>query len=198
VEGFDGNFYGFVHNPWNDSGNIFKLTTNGSLTNLYNGFCCGDYYPATRLVLGADGNIYGTINGRGGYYFTSRIFKITPNGTLTIVHDFYNGDGGLSELVRGSDGSFYCTSGGGAGYGAVLRITIGPVFKAITLTNGTLTLTWSTDAGSTYQLQHKSDLNAGNWLDLGTPVVATGSTLSATDSVANDPQRFYRVAVLPQ
>ena len=66
------------------------------------------------------------------------------------------------------------------------------------MTNGTLTLTWSTDAGSAYQLQFKSDVNAGNWVNLGSPILATGWTLNATDSVANDPQRFYRVVVLPQ
>ena len=197
VQGFDGNFYGYTDNGGSDyDGSVFKLTTNGLLTSLFGSFCCS---PPTGLVPGADGNIYGTVNGRGGYYYTGRLFKITTNGTLTTVHFFYDNDGyGLSELVRGNDGSFYCTSGGGAGYGAILRITIGPVFKAITLTNSTLTLTWSTDAGSTYQLQYKSQLNSDNWLNLGSPILAAGWTLSATDSVANDPQRFYRVVVFSQ
>jgi uncharacterized repeat protein (TIGR03803 family) len=204
VQGVDGSFYGTTSggSPTGGqyNGTVFKVTANGILTTLY-----GNFYndvPLTRLLRATDGDFYGTAYQR---YTTlssprGRIFKITTNGILTTVQSFYDDDGsGLSELVQGSDGSFYCTSqNGGAGYGAVLRITIGPVFKSVTLANSTLTLTWSTDAGSTYQLQYKSDLNSGDWVDLGSPIIATGSTLTATDSVANYPQRFYRVAVLPQ
>jgi uncharacterized repeat protein (TIGR03803 family) len=199
VQGIDGNLYGTSYGNGGQDGTVFKVTTHGVLTALYQNFFVDR--PLTRLLQAADGNFYGTTYGQGGpYYPTGRIFKITTNGVYTMVQSFRINDGsGLSELVQGSDGSFYCTSqNGGAGYGAVLRITIGPVFTAATLTNSTLTLTWSTDAGSTYQLQYKSDLNPGIWLNLGNPVIATGSTLSASDSVANDPQCFYRVVVLPQ
>ena len=198
VQGTDGNLYGTSYGSGGENGTAFKLTTHGELTALYRSFFT--QRPLTRLLQAADGNFYGTTYGWGGNYDTGRIFKIATNGILTTVQSFRNNDGiGLSELVQSSDGSFYCTSqSGGAGYGAVLRINIGPVFKAATVTNGTLTLTWSTDVGSTYQLQYKSEVNSANWVDLGSPILATGSTLSATDSVANDPQRFYRVAVLPQ
>jgi hypothetical protein len=72
-----------------------------------------------------------------------------------------------------------------------------PVFQAATLTNGTLSLTWSTDAGGMYQLQHNSDLSSTNWSNLGSAVTAAGTALSATDSVTNGPRRFYRVVLLP-
>jgi hypothetical protein len=71
-----------------------------------------------------------------------------------------------------------------------------PVFQARTLTNGTLSLTWSTVAGGVYQLQYNSGLGSGNWNNLGSAVTAAGATLSATDSVTNGPQRFYRVVLL--
>jgi uncharacterized repeat protein (TIGR03803 family) len=196
VQGSDGNFYGTTSGGGaQSSGTVFKFATNGLLTTLYGGFYLE---KPSNLVRGADGNFYGTTWGQA--YITGTIFKITPDGTFTLLHSFRDDDGYvLSDLVQGTDGNLYGTSPyGGAGYGAVLRITIGPVFKASTLTNSTLTLTWSTDAGSAYQLQYKSDVNAGNWVDLGSPVIATGPTLSATDSVAKDPQRFYRVVVLPQ
>jgi uncharacterized repeat protein (TIGR03803 family) len=200
VQGADGYLYGTTSGGIGWNGTVFRVSTAGVSTILHDDFY-GDT-PLTSLLQGADGNFYGTTYQRYSSLSSprGRIFKITANGILTTVQTFYDNDGnGLSELIQGSDGSFYCTSqNGGAGYGAVLRITIGPVFKAASLSNGTLTLTWSTDVGSTYQLQYKSDLNSGNWLDLGSPVVATGSTLTATDSVANDPHRFYRVAVLPQ
>jgi uncharacterized repeat protein (TIGR03803 family) len=196
VQGRDGNSYGTASGRGIWDSTIFKVTTNGVFTILQR---IPDI-AFTSLLQASDGNFYGTTDGGNYTTFTGRIFKVTTNGLFTTLHYFYNNDGsGLSELVQGSDGSFYCTSqNGGAGYGAVLRITIGPVFKAITLANGALTLTWSTDVGSTYQLQDKSDLNSANWVNLGSPIIATGSTLSATDSVAADPQRYYRVALLPQ
>jgi hypothetical protein len=46
-------------------------------------------------------------------------------------------------------------------------------------------------------LQYTSDLSSGNWTDLGNAVTATGSTLTATDSVTNGARRFYRVVLSP-
>jgi hypothetical protein len=72
-----------------------------------------------------------------------------------------------------------------------------PEFQAVTLTNGSLNLTRSTEAGGTYQLQYTSDLSSGNWINLSSPATATGATLSTTDSVTNAPQRFYRLVFSP-
>ena len=72
-----------------------------------------------------------------------------------------------------------------------------PVLQPVGLTNGTLSLTWSTETGATYQLQCNSDLSSTNWTNLGSAVTAAGATLSATDPVTNGPPRFYRVVLLP-
>jgi hypothetical protein len=72
-----------------------------------------------------------------------------------------------------------------------------PVFQAVKLTQDTLYLTWSTEAGASYQLQYHSDLNSTNWTRLGGPLTATGPTLSATDCATNGPARFYRAVRLP-
>ena len=42
-----------------------------------------------------------------------------------------------------------------------------PAFQAVTLTNSTLRLTWTTEAGNVYQLQDNSDLDSTNWINLG-------------------------------
>jgi uncharacterized repeat protein (TIGR03803 family) len=102
-------------------------------------------------------------------------------------------------LVQGSDGNFYGTtsSGGLRGAGSVFRLTIAPEFLAVTLTNGTLSLTFSTEAGGVYQLQYNSDLSSTNWTNFGSPIPSTASTLTATDSLTNAPQRFYRLILSP-
>jgi subtilase family serine protease len=57
---------------------------------------------------------------------------------------------------------------------------------------GQLTLTWTSVSGQSYQLQYSTNLNSPNWFNLGSPTNASGSAVSATDSLTNS-QRFYRV-----
>jgi uncharacterized repeat protein (TIGR03803 family) len=185
VLGSDGYFYGIVHygylNP--GYGTVFKLSTNGALTTLY-AFSGG----GGALVQGSDGNFYGTTS--------STVFQMTRAGGLTTL---VSGIGSSAAMVQGGDGNFYGTTayGGANDAGTVFRLTIVPESQAVTLTNNTLSLTWSTEAGGTYQLQYNSDLNSSNWNNLNSPVTATGATLSTTDSVTNCPQRFYRLLLVP-
>ena len=104
-----------------------------------------------------------------------------------------------NELVQGRAGNFYGTTvnGGQGGAGTVFRLTIVPEFQAVTLTNGTLSLTWSTEAGGRYQLRWNADLSSSNWTNPRGPVTAAGATFSVTDSVTNAPQRFYRLVLSP-
>ncbi|MGO9203109.1 MAG: hypothetical protein ACLQM8_21525 [Limisphaerales bacterium] len=55
-----------------------------------------------------------------------------------------------------------------------------PEFQAAALTNGTLILTWSAEAGGTCQLQCNSDVSSSNWTNLGGALTAAGATLSTT------------------
>lgn len=198
----NGVLYGSTLNGGTDGvGTIFKITTNGAYSTLYS-FTGGDDggYPYGTLLLARNGAFYGTTS--YGTNSAGSVFKITTNGAVTALYSFTGGNDGASPqagLVQGADGSLYGTTfGGGAGSaGTVFRITIAPAFKTLTLTNHILNLTWSAEAGSKYQLQYNSDLSPGNWINLGSPLTATGATLSATDPLANNPRRFYRVVLLP-
>jgi len=50
--------------------------------------------------------------GLNGYTGCGTIFKITPGGTLTTIHDFEGTDGAgpVSSLIQGTDGNFYGTT----------------------------------------------------------------------------------------
>ena len=73
--------------------------------------------PYAGLVQGSDGNFYGTTY-YGGANNEGTVFKITPSGTLTVLHSFREADGRTPEgaLIQASDGNFYgTTSFGGNG-----------------------------------------------------------------------------------
>ena len=210
VQGGDGYFYGTTaYGGTYDNGTVFKVGSQGGLTSLdsFTGVY-GDGANATNdLVEGSDGFLYGTTSA-GGTYGNGTIFKLSTNGTLTTLYSFsgINGDGAnpAAGLALGSDGNFYGTTynGGAGGNGTVFRfsevsIPPPPVFLAMTLTNRTVTLTWSTEAGASYQLQSKSGIYSGTWTNLGGVLTASGGTLSVTDSVSNGPRRFYRVSLSP-
>ena len=136
----DGNFYGTTIGGGANSslgGTIFKITPSGALTTIYS-FCalanCADGSGPGQLIQASDGNFYGTTTG-GGANADGTIFKITPQGTLTILHNFCSlpnctdgsnaGDGIAAGLTEGTDGNFYGTTGFDARYngGTVFKIT---------------------------------------------------------------------------
>ncbi len=139
VQGADGNFYGTtkgggIFSDGDSFGTVFKITPTGALTTLYR-FCaqgspCPDgAWPHAGLVLGGDGNFYGTTSSGGDSSPVCEIgcgtvFKITPNGALTTLYRFCSqgmpcpdGAAPNAGLVQGSDGNFYGTTLFGGSYG---------------------------------------------------------------------------------
>jgi uncharacterized repeat protein (TIGR03803 family) len=134
-----GNLYGTTENGGaNGKGTIFKLTRGSgwafSTIHSFNG-ADGAHPFDNELVLGLDGNLYGMTGGGyigsgvfdgltggadgGGAYSLGTVFQVTPNGTLTKLHDFTGGIDGSSPfggLTLDADGNFYGTTSGGGQY----------------------------------------------------------------------------------
>jgi len=119
------------------------------LTTLYS-FCvadypfCGDGNNPIKLVLGNDGNFYGT-TAYGGGNDEGSVFKITPSGTLTTIYNFCaqiactDGATPRDGLTLGSDGNFYSTTyyGGTNNQGTVFQITSAGVLTTLHSFDGT-------------------------------------------------------------
>ena len=128
IQGIDGNIYGTTDQGVTGSdGTVFKVTPGGTLTTLHNftGRPSDGANPQAGLVQAIDGNFYGTTVS-GGANDAGTVYKITPTGTLTILHSFNTGDGAnpRGALYQGRDGNLYgTTQNGGLGGGTVFKIT---------------------------------------------------------------------------
>jgi uncharacterized repeat protein (TIGR03803 family) len=160
VQGIDGNLYGTTEQGGaNGAGTVFKMTTGGTVTKLYD-FCsqpsCADgANPNVGLVQDTDGNFYGTTFGNDnptcGAFGCGTVFKITSGGTLTTLHSFcaksscLDGGNPTAALVQGTDGNLYGTT---SAFGKDLE---GTVFKISTSGKFTTLHTFSgTDGNSPY------------------------------------------------
>ena len=207
VQGSDGYFYGTTYGGgtggygWQGNGTVFRISTNGALTTLYS-FTGGNdgAEPSAALVQGSDGSFYGTTEG-GGTNGAGTVFKISPNGALTILHLFTGGDGAtcVAGLVQGSDGCFYGTTlyGGTNGAGTVFRLTIVPEPQLTLIPSGPyVILTWPTNyAGFSYAgytLQSTTNLGSSAvWTTNSSPPVVIGGQNVVINAISGR-QQFYR------
>jgi len=203
VQGADSYLYGAAFGGGSPGfGTLFKISTNGDFVPLHTFTYLESGSPYSGLMEGSDGNFYGTTY--GAYAGYGSVFQLKPDGTYTNLFLFNNANGyhPAGVLTQGPDNNFYGTTaqGGANGLGTIFRLSIPmpAVFKAITLTNDTATLTWSAVAGQTYQSQYSTNLTQTNWNNLGKIIFASYGTMTTTDSnVAAFPQQFYRVVLFP-
>jgi uncharacterized repeat protein (TIGR03803 family) len=129
VEADDGNFYGTSPGTqqYETPGAVFKMTPGGKLGLLHD-FTRGKdgANPIGTLILGFDGNLYGTTS-EGGFADCGTVFRVTKSGHLAALHNFLGFDGchPFGTLFMADDGALYgTTSGGGdANYGTVFRLS---------------------------------------------------------------------------
>jgi uncharacterized repeat protein (TIGR03803 family) len=157
IQASNGDLYGATSaGGASNNGTLFKITTSGSLTTLYN-FCslasCADgSEPDGQLALDSAGNIYGTAY-QGGASNFGTVFKYSTKGVLTTLHSFSGPDGENPEGgLTAASGAFYGTAqyGGANGDGTVFKITTAgaeTTLHSFTGSDGYYPHGWLVDAG---------------------------------------------------
>jgi uncharacterized repeat protein (TIGR03803 family) len=188
VQATDGNLYGTTENggtPY-DEGTVFRISPDGKFKTVYN-FGAADnpgYYPNAGLILGTDGNLYGTTHS-GGIDFGGTVFKLTLSGKLTTLYEFCShntagaGSAGCTDgyqpnagLVQGTDGDFYGTTYYGGATASENQTGAGTVFKITS--KGILT--------TLYSFCSKTDCTDGALPNAGLVQATDGNFYGTTNS----------------
>jgi hypothetical protein len=80
--------------------------------------------------------------------------------------------------------------------GALIVTAWQPVIQSAQQSGNFVTFSWSAAPTQMYQIQSTTNLDQGAWTDLGDPIAATNSIVTASDSITNL-QMFYRVVLAP-
>jgi uncharacterized repeat protein (TIGR03803 family) len=127
----DGNYYGMAFSYLGTY--AYRLTPSGVLTQIATLPFITTGLPGSGVLLqGSDGNFYGIqTNSLGCSSQHGAVFKLTPAGQFTVLHDF--GCEEVTSLIEGSDGKLY---GATQNYGVLFSITKSGVYKAEYQLNG--------------------------------------------------------------
>jgi len=126
----NGNLYGttFVGGANYGVGTVFKVDASGNETVLHNFAGNDGKYPEAGLIRDSQGNLYGSaLQGGPADNFGGNVFKISRQGTWSVLYNFTGGaDGGnpAGGLLMDSAGNLYGTtaSGGVSGRGTVFKL----------------------------------------------------------------------------
>jgi uncharacterized repeat protein (TIGR03803 family) len=123
------------------NGVVYRLTLGGQFTVLhtfYSCYPCVDGSLPNGMILGSDGNFYGTTN-YGGTGGVGTIFQISSTGDLKILYSFCSqvnctdGEYVAYPPVQGNDGNLYGTTlaGGTLGGGVFYKITPAGAYQVL-------------------------------------------------------------------
>ncbi len=127
IQGPDGTIYGVTNNGTNP-GRAYKI----SKTGVFSVIATLPSETQAPLIFANDGNLYGTTP-YGGTFNRGTVFKLTPKGVMTILHNFAAELPG-GPVMQAADGKLYGTTawGGANGLGIIYTMTLsGASYKVL-------------------------------------------------------------------
>jgi len=196
TQGTDGAIYGTTYASTPGYGTIFKLNSSGfSTVYRFDGYD-GQGGPLSDLLIDAAGNIYGTTSGDYGIVGVGSVFRLSPQGEMTVLKEFVRTDIGVypgGALAFGADGRLYGATPrtGVLNTGTIFAITVEPVAPTGLTgvrTRGQVKLTWSSVPGAdTYDVYRSASSGDGGT----TPFRAGLTSTSFTDTGISDDSIYY-------
>jgi uncharacterized repeat protein (TIGR03803 family) len=125
VQGINGDLYGITrYGGTSGSGTIFKMQAGGTgFVKLFDFDASSGMRPKAKLILGSNGDLFGTNTAGGGGANWGVIFRIKQDGTdFTKIYNFVasNGDS-QAEMIQGINGELFgMTFGGGANNSGII------------------------------------------------------------------------------
>ncbi len=124
---------------------------------------------------------------------TNSLSVVTTNTIPGVSTDTVTASG--TDICQGITVTATATCTGSVG--PIQPVIGGPGVPPPTYSNGSFGLSFATEVGVSYTVQHKTSLS-DPWTDLpGMPVVGIGGVLTIMDSSAGQPSGFYRVVLTP-
>jgi uncharacterized repeat protein (TIGR03803 family) len=131
IQDGDGNLFGSTYfGGSNNTGIVYKIDPSGNFSVLYEFAQESEGLFPTLRILGSDGNFYGTYDGTIMYPGVSDnaglIFKLTPSGSFSVLHEFDSASegGNPGALFQGIDGHLYGVTnfGGSTNFGTIFKL----------------------------------------------------------------------------
>ncbi len=202
LQGLDSRLYGTTqYGGTNYSGTAFVIDTNGSgYAVLHNFVSASDgAYPASQLVQGANGALYGSCDS-AGTNGDGTVFQLNPDGTgFSVLHAFSDQDGAYPQggLALEPDGSLWgaVEEGGASRNGAIFKLS-SPTELVHALGYGANGFSLSFTRGvpnQNYQVFASPDLI--NWTSIATVTSDAIGSFQYMDSTATGHSvRFYKTS----
>ncbi len=170
---------------------LFTVTNASGVTALFGALKANQ----VSLTVLPNGNGTVAVNPASNVYTNGDTVTLTAVPATNYVFTGWSGDasGKLNPLALSLTTNKLIT----ANFASATATNVPPVFQTVVRVAGTLTFTWGVVTGRAYQVQYKTNLLQTNWSNLGSASFATDGTMSASDSTGPDPQRFYRVVLVP-
>ncbi len=190
TEGQDGNLYGLTAEGGNGYGSIYKVTpgaTPSLALNVYEFKSATDGgIPASGLLLGGDGNFYGTTSAygpaAGSHMPSGTFFQYIPSGTgtLNVLYKFLSPRGNsYGTPLEASNGNIY----GPMSKNAINRMTLTPtVPAAVSITPSSATITLGQPVTISWNVTNAFSLTAKNCVAHGSASGAWSGPQAATGS----------------
>jgi len=129
-------------------------------------------------------------------------WMIIPAGTTATTLNFYAPDDEEPELTETVEITLVADPQYNIGFPehATLNILDNDlgILRVARNEDNTITLTWTTEQGGSYQVRYKTSLSQSNWLPLSSPLPSGLGNITWTDNTAGmTGQRFYSVQKVP-